>query len=213
MDIVQKGGCVLPLITRGVYCDSGEKAYERESHYYIDFQISSALISINSILNGFPDNVLFKNKYQYYHYFCDHLLYSIGQISNRFIITKNDRGVILERKKMNLKNFNFSSDAFPILSDKRARNVIEHIDEYNQKIINRQRGVGGFNLIDESTQEELINILKTTKSIHPYTLNLINKELYIRYKDNDIIISIDNLKCELNQLQLNVNELLAVIEC
>ena len=137
----------------------------------------------------------------------------MGQISNRFIITQKDKGLVLERKKMNLQNFNFSTDAFPILSDKRARNMIEHIDEYNQTIISEHRGVGGFNLIDEDAQEELIKILETTKNIHPYTLNLKNKELYIRYKDDDIIIKIDDLKCELTKLQTNVNELIELIDC
>ena len=203
----------MPIIARGVYSDSGEKSYERESHYYIDFQISSALISIDNILNGNFNSTSFKNKYEYYHYFCDHLLYSIGQISNRFIITKKDKGLVLERKKMNLQNFNFSTNTFPILSDKRARNMIEHIDEYNQTIIFEHHGVGGFNLIEEDTQEELVKILETTKNVHPYTLNLKEKELYIRYKNDDIIIGMDDLKSELNKLRTNVNELIELIDC
>ena len=39
------------------------------------------------------------------------------------------------------------------------KNVVEHIDEYNLNIIESNRGVGGFNLIDASTESTRVQTL------------------------------------------------------
>ena len=148
----------MPFINSGIYIDTSvkEKSYEIETSYYLEFQIKSALISIDK-LRCFSENS-FDNKYQYYHFYTDHLLYSLGQIANRFIVNDKDKGVVLERKKANCRDFEFNAEKYPNLSDKTGRNTIEHIDEHNQKIIEKRKGVGGFNLIDNETETDLINM-------------------------------------------------------
>lgn len=135
----------------------------------------------------------------------------MGQIANRFIIKRKDRGIILERKNANINNFLFSSEKFPILSDKKARNVIEHIEEYNQKVIQKNHGVGGFNLIDADVSDDVVKTLIENRSTHPYTLNLMNAELLITWDENEITIKLEELKEELIQLRENVNAFLRMI--
>ena len=185
----------MPFSSSGLYIDAGEKAYEVESSYYLEFQIKSALFSIKKIYEKCEDG--FENKCQYYHYYVDHLLFSLGQIGNRFIIQENDRGMILERKQANRANFEFSEDKYPILSDKNGRNTIEHIDEYDQKAIKKETGVGGFNVIDSETPSDLISVFKTRRSTHIYTLNLIDNELLICRSEKEINIDLAKTKQEL----------------
>lgn len=200
----------MPLLFPGCYSDSGEKAYEKESCYYIEFQIISSLASIEYITNENIDCSAFNNKFQYYHYYCDHLMYSLGQISNRFIINdRNDKGINLERKQMNIKNFFFDKDTFPILSNKQAKNTIEHIDEFNNEIISRNNGVGGFNVIDKETSEEFVNAIDN--DMHIYTLNLVKREILVIRKQEKIVINLDELKNELLTLKEKVSDLLSII--
>ncbi len=196
----------MPLIMPGVYIETEDRPYEAESCYYLNFQIISALVSLEYIMMSNPKIlVLFENKYQYYHYYADHLLYSIGQICNRFVITPKDRGVVLERKQANIQNFQFTPDNFPILNDKRGRNTIEHLDEHNRKIIEMCDGVGGFNLIDVDTEPSLITHLRDKRETHPYTLDLISREiLIVRNGEEKLSINIDDLKNELLKLRSNV---------
>ena len=86
-------------------------------------------------------------------------MFSIGQITNRFQVNNRDSEKEKERKTLNRGNYQFSEDRFPLLSDKKARNVVEHIDEYNLNIIESNRGVGGFNLIDASTESTRVQTL------------------------------------------------------
>lgn len=201
----------MPLIMPGVYIDNRDNAFEKEESYYLEFQVISALVSLGNIINKEPEYSMFNNKCQYYHYCCDHLLFSMGQIANRFIIKRKDRGIILERKNANINNFLFSSEKFPILSDKKARNVIEHIEEYNQKVIQKNHGVGGFNLIDVDVSDDVVKTLIENRSTHPYTLNLMNAELLITWDENEITIKLEELKEELIQLRENVNAFLRMI--
>lgn len=193
----------MPLLTNGVYAEFDDKPFEAESSYYLSFQINSALFSIKQLLSECI-KADWENRCQYYHYYSDHLLYSVGQIANRFVVLEKDKGLILERKLMNCKNYRFTDEAFPILSDKRARNMVEHIDEYNQKIIQEKRGVGGFNLIDNQTDTKLITTLRTKRDSHPYTLDLLEKKLLIRWRKDYLDISIAALEAECIDLQKNV---------
>lgn len=193
----------MPLLANGVYAECDDKPFEAESAYYLNFQINSALFSIKQLSLG-CNEADWENRCQYYHYYSDHLLYSVGQIANRFVILEKDKGLILERKQMNRNNFRFTDEAFPILSDKRARNMVEHIDEYNQKIIQEKRGVGGFNLIDNQTDMKLIATLRSKRDSHPYTWDLLEKKLLVRWKEVFLDISIDALEKELLILKENV---------
>lgn len=201
----------MPLIAKGVYADCGDKAFEKETTYYLNFQILSSLASLER-LDLYDDRFSWENRFQYYHYYCDHLLFSIGQISNRFIITPRDKNhTIKERKGFNSANYQFVEHDFPILSDKRARNMIEHIDEHNQSIIENHHGVGGFNLIDTETDSGLANDLRSRRDTHPYTLDLIRRELLIRWKNDDVTISLEKLRDELLALQNNVKSFEKII--
>ena len=103
----------MPFIDPGVYADTVDKSYEVESCYYLEFQIKSALISLKKLEQEIDTD--FDSKYQYYHFYVDHLLYSLGQIGNRFIATDKDRGLNLERKNANCINFEFTQEKYPIL--------------------------------------------------------------------------------------------------
>lgn len=200
----------MALIPGGIYCVDENTPYDYEANYYLDFQIFSALKSLD-YLNSKCEESEWKNKCQYYHYYTDHLLYSIGQISNRFIIGKFDNSFTQNRKNANRRNFEFDEDKYPIISDKSARNMVEHIDERNQDIIKNHNGVGGFCLIDVDTNSELVDKLKNKKATQPYTLDLINKELLIRNKEDDLVISLDALRTELATLQKSVQALFAFV--
>ena len=198
------------------YGDGDDKPYEAEAAYYLNFQIKSALASLDC-LSSYLGDFAWENRCQYYHYYCDHLLFSMGQIANRFLIvdekkienlSKEKKKQILERNVQNRKNrinFEFSEASFPILSEKHARNVIEHIDEYNRYIIDENHGVGGFNLIDEKEDEKLISDLRKRRDTHPYTLDLLDGKLLVRYNRKDIDIDLVKLRVELLSLQENVN--------
>lgn len=193
----------MPLDENNVYIEGNEKPYEAESAYYLNFQIVSALFSLDRMQSR-PDDDYWENRCQYYHYYSDHLLYSLGQIINRFVITDKDKDMVLERKQKNRMNYRFYKETYPILSDKRARNMVEHIDEYNQKIIQENKGVGGFNLIDNEANEDLVEVLRSKRNLHPYTLDLLRGELLIRWKTENLVIVLSELESELRLLHSSV---------
>ncbi len=199
----------MPLLSNGIYIECDDRGYEVETSYYLNFQIISALASLAKIYT-FSDSYRWENLCQYYHYYTDHLLFSIGQIANRFLTKQSDSEKIKERKKLNRVNYQFSEERFPLLSDKKARNVVEHIDEYNQKIIENNRGVGGFNLIDASTDSALADTLRTNRHTHPYTLDLLLNELFIRRNDEDLTIFLDELQSELLTLRESVKSFIKI---
>lgn len=154
----------MPLLFNGAYAECDDKSYEAEATYYLGFQILSALFSINQLLSE-TDNFAWDNRCQYYHYYSDHLLYSVGQIANRFIISNKDKGLILKRKEMNRNNYRFSDKAYPIISDKRARNMIEQPIKNNSELLinmSYKRKLPGKNkLIQEETRYIKIAIRNT----------------------------------------------------
>lgn len=201
----------MPIVNNGLYIDTEDKPYEAESAYYIDFQITSALYSLEKIFsNSEINHPLFKNKYQYYHYYCDHLIFSLGQISSRFSITDKEKEDLRKRKEANIRNFSFSEDKYPMLSKRIVRNTIEHIDEHNQKVITKYRGVGGFNVIDNEIDEKVHQALINRRYLHPYTLNLITNELWIMRNEEEYDLDLIALKNELLTLQNDVRNLLSL---
>lgn len=130
------------------------------------------------------DDIVYENKAQYYHYYSDHLLYSPGQITERFRLKDNPskkEKEYYERRKINRDNYQFTDKDFPILSNKDFRNTIEHIDEHNIKVINDHNGAGGFNYIDDETSEKLVDELLSQRHNHIYTLDL-RKKRTLYYK-------------------------------
>ena len=187
------------------YSFDDETPYEAEAVYYLNFQITSALSSLDHLSTLCNDGFVWENKYEYYHYYSDHLMFSIGQIANRFVPSGKDNQEKKERKKRNRNSFQFTQEQFPILSDKRARNVIEHIDERDTLVIQKHNGVGGFNVIDDDVEDELATFLLNNKETHIYTLDLESEELLIRDKDEDLVVNFEKLRAELLSLQENVN--------
>lgn len=192
---------------------SEDLPYEAEECYFLNYQISSALIATNYLLNiRFDENMLFDSKYVYYHFYTDHLLFSWGQICSRFIINNFDKEGERERKQSCSHNFQFDEIKYPILSDKKARNTIEHLDEYNHYLIQKHDGVGGFNLIDSSESIELIDYLRKNRQTHPYTLDLLKNQLYIQRKEGELTIDLIALKNELEQLQHSVRDFKSIVD-
>lgn len=199
----------MPLIDNGIYVDIPEEnPYELEESYYLDFYISSALASIYFIMNPPADITYFDNNYQYYHFYTDHLLYSYGLISGRFTVKGLDQ-ILDERVYRCRKNYCFSENQYPFLSNKKARNMVEHINEHNQRSIQKYQGVGGFNVIDRNTEDSLVNTLRNNRNTHLYTLDLLSEQIYIHReekngRDEDITIDLVLLKEELLSLQKSV---------
>jgi len=199
----------MAVVLPGVYCITKDKPYEAESSYYLDFQIQSALISIQYLESKTDiSETNFHSKAEYYHFFTDHLLFSLGQISNRFLITNKDTEIDKERKNINRSNFQFTEEKYPILSDKKARNTIEHIDEYDNQTILKLGGVGGFNYIDSDTDTALATELRNRRTTHIYTLDLIKSELLIFKNNCELTVNLKELKQELVSLQTDVKWLL-----
>lgn len=196
----------MPLDTSGVYVGTVEdQPYEWETTYYLDFQIFSSLKSIEKLFNRPADIDELKQQAQYYHYYLDHLFYSIRQISSRFVINGKDNDDMKKRKEQNRTNYQFSDSAFPVLSSKQAGNTIEHLDEHNAKVIIKNRGVGGFNFIDKTSNQKLISALTERRNQHPYILDLINCKVYIQRNEKEISIDLKSLQKELTLLQKNVS--------
>lgn len=75
----------MPLVSRGFYIDSREeRPYEVETTYQLKYYVSSALISIDYILDPIEEMMRkFENKVQYYRYYVDGLFYFLGLINCR----------------------------------------------------------------------------------------------------------------------------------
>lgn len=188
----------------GAYADCSDKMYELETNYYLHFHIKSALVSIDFLLNPII-NVLgcFENKAQYYHYYSEHLLYSVGQISERFRIDNRNTDYN-ERRKTNRQNYEFTEAKYPILSKKAYRNTIVHIDERDIDLIKTKDAVGGFNYIDNEIPTELRSILLSNRDTHIYTLDLLSQNLLITNDGTQLTMNLNELKHELFQLDNSV---------
>lgn len=205
----------MPNVLPGVYIpDAEEYPYEVEECYFLNYQIECALAALEYIREKVyvESETPFESKYVYYHFYCDHLFFSWGQIANRFVLTGRDKKIERERKTRCRGNFYFEDSSFPLLSSKDARNMVEHIDERNHKAIPEFNGVGGFNLIDNNTEPSVAVSLKSKRDRNMYTLDLIADALYIhdigKPKDiglgKDMTIDLKALQDELLELQKNV---------
>ena len=193
----------------GTYIDDGNKSYEAETNYHLNFQIISALISIDFITNCNDDNICrFESKAQYYHFYVEHLIYSLGQINERFRVDEHPRQRQIEyneHRKQNRINYDFNEETYPILSKKAYRNTITHIDEYDIDVISSYSGVGGFNYIDNETSGGLNVFLLSNRHNHIYTLDLLSGNIYITRDDEQLTLCMADLKKELNQLHGTVS--------
>ena len=205
----------MPLMN-GMYIAGEMRPYEFEACYYLHYHTICALHSIEMITNT-NDSVcyMFENKSQYAHFYCDHLLFSLGQINERFVSVERNSAEKKELIACNRQNFQFTDEEFPILSNKDYRNTIEHIDEHNYKIIKEYGGVGGFNTLSSSTSAELKKALTERQAQHPYTIDLEKGELHIERNKKEhkhMILSFGELKKELIKLSNNIDCFLSLIE-
>lgn len=208
----------MPMLREGMYLRTEDYTYEVEATYQLGYYILSALVSIDCILEPI-DNMLikFQNEVQYYRYYVDSLFYYLGLINDRFRYkeSKGDNDFKQEKSNkvaLNRNNYKFTESAFSILSNKRPRNIIEHLDERNVKTILENSGVGGFNVLFEDSDLEMVNSIKENRNLYPCVLDLPNHRMLFydtQAKPNDVAqfeISILELQDELNRLRKNVND-------
>lgn len=159
----------------------------------------------------------FDNKVQYYRYYVDSLFYFLGLINDRFFGKPNNRDTDLQEKKkerieLNRSNYQFTEHDFGILSNKIPRNIIEHLDERNVKTMMESRGVGGFNVIFEDGDSELVVAITSHREFYPYNLDLVNRKVLFyntQAKADDLKefdIDILELQNELRKPQQCVND-------
>ena len=209
----------MPLVARGFYIDSGEeRPYEVETTYQLKYYVSSALISIDYILSPVEEMMgRFKNKVEYYRYYIDGLFNFLGLINDRFFCKPSSRDSDLQEKKkervvLNKNNYQFTEQEFSILSNKIPRNIIEHLDERNVKTMMESKDVGGFNVIFEDSDADMVAAIESHREFYPYTLDLVNKRMLFydtQAKPTDVKefdIDILELQKELRNLQQYVNE-------
>lgn len=199
------------LLLKDVYCKDGSFPYEVETSYYLGFYVKSVLFSIELISKPhLQDDII--NIAQYYHYYTDHLLFSMGQIYERFSDKKkNER--YKERCNANRMNYDFKEETFPLLSNKIFRNIMEHIDEYNYDVTNENGGVGGFNYIDSNTSLALADSLRKDRKKHIYTLDLVEGFIYLTGKNQEEhSLRIEDIKNEAIRLECNINSFVSFIK-
>lgn len=116
-----------------------------------------------------------------------------------------------ERVDFNKNNYNFVEQEFSILSDKIPRNMIEHLDERNVKTIMENKGVGGFNVIFDDSDIDMVTTIKTHRKSYLYTLDLVNKRMLFYNtqaeldEEKEFDIDILDLQRELQKLKQNIN--------
>lgn len=208
----------MPLLNKGCYIQCDDRPYEVETTYQLKYYISSALISIDCIQEPVEAMVpRFPNEIQYYRYYVDNMFYFLGLINDRFVYknAKNDSVLSQEKRErvnLNIENYQFNKTEFKILSKKMPRNIIEHLDERNVKTLMDCHGVGGFNVIFENSDPDMISAIKTKKELYPYNLDLVNKRVLFydiqasQDKDKPIEVDILKLRDELRKLEQNVDD-------
>lgn len=215
------------MILNGTYnYNEKEIVYEIETTYQLKYYICCALMAIDRIIHYSNDNgIKFDNKAQYYHFYSDSLFNSIGKITNRFSSTQVEKSDKKKSKKKELLhdmrvmctlrneknriNYDFNEKKYDNLCNKKPRNIIEHLDEYNVLSIMENGAVGGFNVIQKESKNEMAETLRNNRRYYPYLLDLNNNE-FLFYNaeagkgNEEFSISIDKLLHELEVLKESV---------
>lgn len=194
----------MPFLQDGGFAINREDSpYEAEICYYLAYHVKSALVSIERLLDGEADYSDFENEAQYRHYYTDHLIFSLGQISNRFWKKNNQSQAYKARVDANIALFDFHDTVYPVLCTdlvRSIRNTIEHLEEYNITTIQANRGVGGFNTISKESDSAHLAAVQGRDDVHIYTLDLIKHYLYVKRGNRKLYLDIDSLKQDLNKL-------------
>lgn len=203
----------MAMLCKGVYADTGEKAFEAETCYYLLFHIHSVRVCIAHLRTERKcvDFSEWKNECGYYHFYCDHLLFSLGQISNRLVITDKTKERFRERIRENRKNFDFDDALYPIISEKNTRNTVEHIDEYDVDVVLQAGGVGGFNVIFDDLEDSIKDRIRTSKDEHPYYFDTIEQEIVIYRSGKKLTIKLEELSDEVSRLNETISDLQSFI--
>ena len=197
------------MLASGIYSYDEDSKYDFEISYQLRYLISSSLFDIDGIFCEIEEmQSRFENKTVYYHYLVDDLLVKLGLINERFVPKDRCSSEKVDRINKNKKNFQFTPTEYPILSDKKPRNLIEHIDDRACTMM-KTGSVGGFNVLFIESSCDLIKDVMNHREKYPITLNMIDNTIMfydLKEKPNyKYDISLDELKVELEKLKKNVD--------
>ena len=199
----------MSMFAPGIYLHDEDSNYDFEVSYQLRYLISASLFDIEGILCEIEEmQKRFENRIVYYHYLVDDLLVKLGLINERFVPKDRCSSEKVDRINKNKKNFQFTPTEYPILSDKKPRNLIEHIDDRACTMM-KTGSVGGFNVLFIESSCDLIKDVMNHREKYPITLNMIDNTIMfndVKEKPNyKYDISLDELKVELEKLKKNVD--------
>ena len=187
----------------GIYAHTEDYATEVAVNYQLCYLVDSANVSLERILSEYLRDYGFENIIQYYRFYVDHLLMCIGRI-NDYLVPKNGTSDFIA---FNRKLYNFNEVDFPILSEKKPRNLVEHLGERNNITIANYGAVGGFNVLFLDSDKELKDSIANDKKFYPYILDLKSKRIAFSDNLNKPDGSIEYYTIELISLREELNEL------
>lgn len=123
-------------------------------------------------------------------------------IINRFKPnTRKASDNLKHQARINIKEYDYTDDNYPLLNDKDFRNFIEHIDEKDSVLIEDGNYYGTFNLIYPNMDENLKKELLNSKQKQNNLLNLETMDYRIVFIENESLqektINLIELKNEL----------------
>lgn len=186
----------------GVWIEYGDKiCYDFETTYYLKYNIEKAKIALNKLFKEESEVSQYSNRCVYYHIYIDLLMQAMGQIANRFLHLNKENEEEQKIRNKNQEEYQFNNKNYPLLSNKKIRNFVEHIDEKNLIFIRNNGGVGGFNVIFEETTEEDEKGFLNTKTQNN-TLDLKNHRycIYDNREQKTISLDLNKLCLELKSL-------------
>ncbi len=174
-----------------------------ESAYYLNFNAQKALYAIEQLKKQYEGTSL-SDKCFHYHIYIDLLFQAVGLIYNRFVRTNDAPADVLKLQQLNCQQYEFNEINYPLLHNKAFRNFIEHIDERDERLAERNSFFGTFNMIfdgmDTSIRQGLLRNDKPQNNL----LNLEEMSYTILESKNDNLIqntiSIIELENELNRI-------------
>lgn len=177
---------------------------QRESAYYIKFNSAKAMYAFKKLKSEFCGTT--EEKCFYYHVYLDLLFEATGLVSSRFIRKNNVNANVKQMIEYNRQQYEFDESNYPLLNNRFFRNFIEHIDEKDEKLVEKEGFFGTFNLIfpgmDEETRKELLRKDKPQN-------NLLNIEdmtyTILRVQNNALMpnrICLNQLENELRQINI-----------
>ena len=199
----------MSMLASGIYSYDEDSKYDFEVSCHLRYLIASSLFDIDGIFCEIEEmQSRFENKTVYYHYLVDDLFVKLGLINERLVPKKNCGTEKPDRINSNIKNNQFDQTEYPILSNKKPRNLIEHIDDRAQSML-KKGVVGGFNVIFTDSSCDLIEDVMNHRDMYPIILNMADHTIMfydINEKEkHEYEISLDELRAEVEKLRKNVD--------